>query len=131
MSAHLDWHDDAQSIIVCRLRGDFDVATYGVMEGQLPMLAREVDHRVDVIFYLESGANLPPLRGFLQEIGILGNVMPPNFGVFIGVGEGWLLSNPVSVAIGSVFARRYFTSGRVLVAPALDAAVRRVLSLRV
>lgn len=101
MPATLDWRDDAQTILICRIEGDFGIDTYAVMEGQLPLMVREVEHRVDVIFHLSDGASLPPIGGLIREIDILLNVMPPNLGYFIGVGNGWFLTNPLVVALAS------------------------------
>jgi hypothetical protein len=101
MPATLDWHDDVQTLLICRLEGEFGIDTYAVMEGQLPMMVREVDHRVDVIFHLSDGASLPPIGGLIREIDILLNIMPPNLGFFIAVGNGWLLTNPLAVAMAS------------------------------
>ena len=130
MAAQLEWHDEDQSIICCTFTGEFGIDNYAVMEGQLPMMVREGAARVDVILHLARGASLPPLRGILQEVRIIGNVMPENFGVFVGVGAGLLLSNPVSVWIGSRFVARYFKNDRVFVASSLPDAEKLIMELR-
>ncbi|PJF22802.1 MAG: hypothetical protein CUN56_04135 [Phototrophicales bacterium] len=129
MSATLTWYTD--DIILCTLEGEFDVETYAVMEGKLPMMVREVDHPVSVILYLAAGAELPNLRGILQEIGILCNVMPPNFRLFVGVGHGFLLTNPLSLMIASIILNRYYkrNRGRVRVAGSIQKAVRLIDAL--
>ncbi|GAB4309310.1 MAG: hypothetical protein Kow00117_02660 [Phototrophicales bacterium] len=129
MAATLTWYTD--DIILCALEGEFDVETYGVMEGQLPMMVRESEQQVSVILYLSPGAGLPNLRGILQEIGILCNVMPPNFQIFVGVGHGFLLTNPLSVFIASMFLNRYYkrNRGRVRVAGSIEKAVQLINAL--
>jgi len=125
MTAKLTWHDDQQSIIRCTLTDDFGIENYAVMEGQLPMMVREVEHRVDVIFYLTDGAGLPPLQGFFQELGIILNVMPPNFGMFVGVADGFLLNNPLSLTVARQFIKVYYKhqSKQITVASSLENAV--------
>lgn len=130
MPAELQWSDSAQRIIICTFTGEFGIENYGVMEGQLPMMVREVSGRVDVILHLSAGAKLPPWRGLLQEIGIITRVMPPNFGVFVGVGDGLLLRNPLSVAVGSLFVKRYYGNGKVKVAPSVERAIALIMDLR-
>lgn len=125
MASQTEWVDDTKTVILLRIIEDFGIEDYGVMEGQIPMMVREVDHNVDVILVLTPGAKLPPVRGLLREIEILLNVMPPNFGKFIGVGEGWLLSNSVAVAFGRVFINYYFgdRSSHIRIAPTVAAAL--------
>ncbi len=103
-----------------------------MLEGQMPMMVREKRHRVDVILYLEAGAKLPPLRGLFQELRIITNVMPPNFGVFVGVGGSLLLTNPVSVGIARLLLPAVFKSQaeRFLVTTSLERALQRVELLR-
>ena len=99
MPANLEWYDQEESILLCKLVGEFGIETYGVMEGQMPMMVREKDYRVDVILHLSARAKLPPLRGLFQELSIISNVMPPNFGIFVGVGGSLFLTNPLSVGV--------------------------------
>jgi hypothetical protein len=132
MSANLQWDDDAHSIILCTFEGEFDFETYGVLEGQLPMMVREAEHRVDVIGYLSVGASLPSLKGILPELRILTNVMPPNFGIFVGVGNGFLLTNPLSLWGASLLLRWYHAefSRKVQVAGSIEAARQQIISER-
>lgn len=132
MPAQLEWLDQNETILLCRLLDDFGIETYAVLEGQLPMMVREKDHRVDVIFYLTGGASLPPIRGLLREISILLNVMPPNLGLFIGVGSSWFLSNPLSVVVARLLLPMAFRtqSERVRVAGSLDAAKSLIIADR-
>jgi len=130
MPAELSWYDDSESILVCRFTGEFGIENYAVMEGQLPMMVRDGVGRVDVILHLGGGAGLPPLRGIFQEIGIIINVMPDNFGVFVGVGDGFLLGNPLSVWMGHQVVKRYYSNGKVHVAASIPVAVQRIHQLR-
>jgi hypothetical protein len=132
MSARLQWDDDAHSIILCTFEAEFDFETYGVLEGQLPMMVHEVEHRVDVIGYLSAGASLPSVKGILPELRILTNVMPPNFGIFVGVGNGFLLTNPLSLWGASLFLRFYNAEleRKVQVAGSIDSARRRIIAGR-
>ena len=131
MSATLIWHDVRQSVLICRFEGEFGVDNYAVLEGQLPMEVREQDHRVDVILHLAEGADLPPLRGILQEIGIICRVMPENFGVFVLVGHGFMLTNPFSLFVATVFKNMYYKklSNRIYVAKNVVSAWRRIQRL--
>jgi hydroxymethylpyrimidine pyrophosphatase-like HAD family hydrolase len=93
------------------------------MEGALPMMVRELPHTVGVILYLSSGAKLPNLSGILQEIGILCRVMPSNFCMFVGVGEGVLLANPLSMMLASFVLKRYYKHNQVKVARSIEQAI--------
>lgn len=101
MATTLAWDDEAASIIRCDFRGKFTVDDYAVMEGDFPMMVRGASHRVDMIAILHSGASLP--RNILKELHILLRVLPPHFGMAVGVGSGFLLTNPVSVGTASLF----------------------------
>lgn len=126
----LNWHDAEQTVLLCELHGQFGVESYAVMEGQLPMQVREQPHRVDCIVKLMPGATLP--EGLLREIGILTRVMPRNFGMFVGVGNTFLLTNPLSVAVGQLFVSACFRQlgDRVRVADSVAAAVKLIATDR-
>lgn len=126
MTASLDWHDKEKSILILRLEGEYDIETIAVLEGQLPMMVSEQPHHVDVIIYLCPGAKLPPLQGILPEMGILINVMPPNFGCIVNVGNGFLLTNPVSLWFASMLLAYYYkeNKSRIHVAASVDRAVQ-------
>ena len=124
MSARLVWHEDASQILVCYLEGDFDIETYAVLEGQLPMMVREAPHDVDVVFYLTNGASLPPIIGLIKELEILINVMPPNCRQFIGIAEHKLLANPIAVQIANMLKRFIFSQPqKIRFASSIDAVV--------
>lgn len=127
MPATLSWHDDKQTILVCTFTDGFGIDNYAVLEGQLPMLVREKPHQVDVIFYLAKGSQLPNLSGILQEIGIICRVMPENFNYLILVGNGLLLTNPISIAIATWFKNRYYQNlnHKIHIASSLDSAIEQ------
>lgn len=116
----LNWQDAEQSVILGTLRGKFGIDHYAVLEGQLPMMVREVNHRVDVILQLTRGATFP--RTILREIRILVNVMPPNFGIFVGVGSNFLLTNPLTVAGAGLLLHGLNLSKQVCVAGSVQRA---------
>ena len=128
MAALLDWYDNQKSILILRLEDEYNVETIAVMEGQLPMMVAEQAHHVDVIIYLSPGAKLPPLQGMLPEMGILINVMPQNFGCFVNVGHGMLLTNPVSLWFASLLLAYYYkgNKNRIHVAASVDRAVQLI-----
>jgi hypothetical protein len=131
MTATLHWFEN--SILVCEFTGPFGVENYAVMEGQLPMTVREKTERVDVIFHLKRGAGLPNLKGIMPEIRILTNVMPPNFGVFVGVGEHFLLGNAVAVLLAGQMVKRVLKGtlkDKVFVASSLPQAQKLILAKR-
>lgn len=106
MSATLTWEDDGQTILCCTFEGEFGPENYAVMEGQLPMVIREANHPVWVILFLSRGASFPNLKSILPEIQILFHIMPSNLQGMVGVGGGFLLSNPLGVLVASLFVRR-------------------------
>lgn len=132
MVALLDWYDKKESVLMCRFEGEFGIENYGVMEGQLPMAVRGKGHRVDVILHLAAGADLPLLRGILQEIGIICNVMPPNFGCFVGCADHWLLSNSLSIGVANLLLPRYYgqLAQHIHVASSLEEAIGKIMRLR-
>jgi hypothetical protein len=132
MTVTLTWEDPAQTIIRCAFSGAFDVENYAALEGDLPLMIASVSHRVDVIVCLLPGASLPSLRGLLPEIGILINIMPPNFGLLVGVGHGLLLTNPLSINIANWLIVLYYPQARdrLFVAGSYDAARRLIVRQR-
>jgi len=132
MPVELIWYDQAETILLCKLVGEFGIEGYGMLEGQMPMMVREKEHRVDAIFHLTADAKLPPWRGLFQELSIISNVMPPNFGVFVGVGSSLFLTNAVSVAIARLLLPMAFRAQaeRFQVATSLPAAVSKIGQLR-
>lgn len=132
MTALLNWHDKRESILICRFECEFDIENYAVMVGQLPMVVRGKTQRVDVILHLAARADLPPLQGILQEMRIIYNVMPLNFGCFVGFADHFLLSNALSVGVANLLLPRYYgeLARRIHVAGSLDEALGKIMRLR-
>lgn len=133
MPIDFTWHDTDKTILLCALTGAFTVESYGQLQGKLPMSVRERAVRVDAILYLKRGAKLPDRRSLLRELAILTQVMPPNFGLFVGVGDGWLLNNPLSVVIAEQFLHRYYPAhlrGRIRAAGSLPDAAQIIATSR-
>lgn len=123
MSAKLTWENDSQTMLCCTFEGEFGPENYGVMEGQLPMMIREVEHPVYLIFHLSHKASKPNLKGIMPETFIMLNIMPPNLQRIVGVGSGFLQTNPLSVGLADIFARRRF-HGKVRIARSKNHARR-------
>lgn len=123
MPAGLIWEDETHTILCCTFEGEFGPENYGVMEGQLPMMIREVKHPVGVIFYLRRGASFPNPKAILPEMRILLNVMPPNLMGIVGVGSGFLLTNPITVRLADLVVRWRF-NGKIRVARSKNQAYK-------
>lgn len=124
MTVTLTWDNPEETIILCEFTGVFGIENYAALEGDLPMMVAEASHRVDVIACLMPGASLPVLRSILPEFGILTNIMPPNFGMIVGVGHGFLLTNFASIGAANVLINLYYQKAqhKIFVTASRDAA---------